>query len=120
MTPRAVRKVLVVDDERNLADLAAALLGCHGLDIVVAYSAADALATLRLDPDIDALFAEMTMRGTTGLQLARTVGELYPRIRIVLASGCGFPASPSEAGPERGYIAKPYRIEAVMALLTAA
>jgi two-component system OmpR family response regulator len=112
-----VHKVLVVDDEPDLADLAMALLRCHGMDIVVAYSAAEALATLGRDADIDAVFSDITMPGMTGLQLAATVGDLYPRIKIVLTSGYADPALPAWPGLRGSFIAKPYRIEAVMALL---
>lgn len=112
-----VRKVLVVDDEQDLADMAEALLGAHGLDVVVAYSAHEALRVLERDREIDAVFSDVVMPGMTGLQLADAVSGMYPDVKIVLASGYTLPAL--LAGRERQYLfaSKPYRIDTILKLL---
>lgn len=112
------RKVLVVDDERDLADLTQALLGSHGIEASVAYSAAEALRILASDPGIDAVFSDVMMPGGTGLQLADVVRCSYPQVRIVLTSG--FTAPGLMAGHEPyPYVSKPYSIETVLTLLRA-
>ena len=112
-----VRKVLVVDDEVDLADMAEALLTSRGLDVVVAHSAIDALKILDQDADIDAVFSDIMMPGMNGLQLADAVSEFFPRIKIVLTSGFTGPAM--LANRERSYLfaTKPYRIDTIVALL---
>jgi len=46
------------------------------------------LATLAQHPEIDLLFTDIIMPGgMTGVELAREVRRLYPRIRILLTSG---------------------------------
>jgi CheY-like chemotaxis protein len=112
-----VRKVLVVDDEVDLADMAEALLGSRGLDVVIAYSAIDALRMLDQDAGIDAIFSDIMMPGMNGLQLADAVSEFFPRIKIVLTSGFTGPAMLADR--ERSYLfaTKPYRIDTIMALL---
>ena len=114
-----LRKVLVVDDERDLADVAAALLGAHGLEAMTAYSAPEALALLAADNGIDAVFSDVVMPGMTGLQLADAVSAMYPRVKVVLASGYTMPSL--LAGRERQYLftSKPYRIETILTLLRA-
>lgn len=114
-----LRKILVVDDERDLADLAEVLLLGSGLQVRVAYSGLDALRILESEPDIDALFSDIMMPEMTGLQLAEAVAALYPTIRIVLTSGFTPPAL--MGGRERNYfyVPKPYSIDAVLKLLRA-
>lgn len=114
---RALRKVLAVDDERDLADLAEALLCGHGLEARTAYSAMEALRILEDDPEIDAIFTDVMMPGMNGLQLADTVRRLYPAICIVLTSGFTPPALMESRGRPYLYVGKPYSIETVIKLL---
>ena len=116
LLPR-LRKVLVVDDEQDLADMAQALLGAHGLDVVVAYSAQEALRVLASDNEIDAVFSDVVMPGMTGLQLADAVTEMYPTIKVVLASGYTLPALLAERERHYLFATKPYRIETILKLL---
>jgi two-component system OmpR family response regulator len=112
-----LRKVLVVDDEPDLAEFAAALLGAHGLAVVVAHSGHEAIQRLQDDDEIDAVFSDVMMPGMTGVQLADAVRAMYPRVKIVLASGYALPEL--LAGRERPYLfaTKPYRIDTILKLL---
>jgi len=114
---RAPRRVLVVDDERDLADLTEALLGAYGLEVKVAYCAADALLILESDPAIDAVFSDVTMPGMTGLQLAEAIGHLYPSLKVVLTTGFACRALLTSHGRPYPCASKPYRIETVLELL---
>ena len=117
-----LRKVLVVDDERDLVDLAELLLCSHGLQVAVAYSAGEALRVLERDQEIDAVFSDVMMPGMNGLQLADVVRNLYPNVRILLTSGYTSPTLLAEHVPDRPYLftAKPYRIDTVVELLRSA
>jgi CheY-like chemotaxis protein len=112
-----LRKVLLVDDESDGAELAGALLRAHGLEVLVANSASEALAVLQKDGDIDALLTDVMMPDMTGLQLAEAVRVMYPTIKIVLVSG--YPGSELMKERERPYLfaEKPYRIESIIKLL---
>jgi CheY-like chemotaxis protein len=114
---RAPRRVLVVDDERDLADLAEALLCSSGLEVKVAYCGADALLILAGDPAIDAVFSDVMMPGMTGLQLADAIRLLYPSVKVVLTTGFALPALMANHGQPYPCAAKPYRIETVLELL---
>ena len=112
-----VRKVLVVDDEADLADLAQALLSSRGLDVVVANSAMEALTILGQDADIDAVFSDVMMPGMNGLQLADAVTEFFPRTKIVLTSGYTVPSLMENRERRYLFTSKPYKLDTVMALL---
>ncbi|MGB9989831.1 response regulator [Massilia sp. SM-13] len=113
----ALRKLLVVDDERDLADMAEVLLHGSGLEVKVAYSGLEALLILENDPEIDALFSDIMMPGMTGLQLANAVSALYPRVRIVLTSGFTPPSLMSTRQRPYHYLPKPYSMDMVLKLL---
>ena len=112
-----LRKVLVVDDEPDLADFAAALLSARGLEVLVAYSAQEAVRLLAADNEIDAVVSDVVMPGMTGLQLADAIQEMYPRVKVVLTSGYTLPDLLTNR--ERPYLfaTKPYRIETILNLL---
>lgn len=112
-----LRKVLVVDDEADLADLVASLLEAHGLEVSVAYSAYEAIEVLKNDPDIDAIFSDIVMPGMTGLQLAEVVRTTYPRLKVVLASGYTQRALIPDSGLPYLFTTKPYQITTLLKLL---
>jgi len=110
-------RVLVVDDERELAELARALLEASGFDAVAVQSAEQALAALAATPGFAALFSDIMMPGMTGLQLAETVHRMYPAMKIILTSGYTMPALLGRHDTAYAYLPKPYRIQSVVALL---
>jgi CheY-like chemotaxis protein len=111
-------KVLVIDDERDLADITGALLDAHGISNVVAYSPGEGLKVLASELQINALFSDIMMPEMTGLQLALKVREAYPAVKIVLTSGFTPPGLLSGHGGLYQYIKKPYDILAVIRLLS--
>lgn len=113
----AIRKVLVVDDETDVADLAEMLLSAHGIDAMVAYSGAAALDMLATHPDIDAVVSDVMMPGMNGLELAEQISARYPKVKIVLASGYMAPTMFEDQPIKQLFIAKPYRIDQLLRLL---
>lgn len=111
------RKVLVVDDQRDLAELAEALLSSHGLEVVVAYSAQEALQALQLNTDIDAVFSDIMMPGMNGLDLADLVDERYPHVKVVLTSGYTLPSLLADRRKRYLFAPKPYNIATILTLL---
>lgn len=113
----ALRKVLVVDDEADVADLAEMLLSAHGIDAMVAYSGAAALEMLAAHPDIDAVVSDVMMPGMNGLELAGQIAGRYPKVKVILASGYMAPSMFKDQPLTRLFIAKPYRIDQLIKLL---
>lgn len=80
------RRVLVVDDERLIADTVAQILNIHGYDAFTAYGAKDALKMAEsFVPDF--LVSDVMMPGTNGIELAMAVQEMQPTVKILLFSG---------------------------------
>ena len=80
---------LIVEDDLDVRDLAAALLEETELDVVEVKSADAALAYLQeRGGEVAMLFADVRLPGTMdGVQLAKAACTLWPTIRIVLTSG---------------------------------
>jgi CheY-like chemotaxis protein len=79
-------KVLVVDDEKLIADTVSEILQGAGFDVVAAYDGWTALeAVRRFRPDY--LLSDVLMPKMNGVDLAITIQQMYPRARIVLFSG---------------------------------
>jgi DNA-binding NtrC family response regulator len=80
---------LIVEDDQDVRDLAAALLEEAPLDMVEVESAEAALECLQeRGGEVAMMFADVRLPGEMdGVQLARAACKLGPTIRIVLTSG---------------------------------
>ena len=84
----AKAKVLVVDDESFLVDLAVAFLHDLGYQTFTASDAKQAQDGLKANPGIDLLFSDVVMPGEMdGYGLALAAGQLHPSLRVLLTSG---------------------------------
>ena len=84
----ARNRVLFVDDEESIVQMALDLLGHFGLDVVAMTSSALALTEFRAAPDrFDVAVIDLTMPEISGLALAEFVRQIRPDIPIVLCSG---------------------------------
>lgn len=109
--------VLIVDDNADLADMAELLLAAHGLKAIVAYSGAEALDVLAAHPEISAVVSDVVMPGMNGIELADRIAERYPTVKIVFVSGFISPDVSHGEALRHILLAKPYRIEQLIALL---
>jgi CheY-like chemotaxis protein len=78
--------VLVVDDERLIADTITAILTEHGFVAFKAYSGEQALRlAAEMQPDI--VLSDVLMPRMSGIQMAIQIKKSLPATRIVLLSG---------------------------------
>jgi DNA-binding NtrC family response regulator len=103
-------RILVVDDERLLADSLADILNGSGFRATVAYDGREALQIAsRIRPDY--LLTDVVMPTMNGVELAIAVAEELPATTILLFSGQAGIADILHDGRQRGYdfdlIAKP-------------
>jgi PAS domain S-box-containing protein len=107
-------KVLVVEDDELVADLAAGMFEELGFMPVVVHSAKEALDRLTNDGRPKLVFSDIVMPGgITGLELARKVRDRFPELPILLTTGYS-----EQVTGSHGFevLPKPYE----MSLLTAA
>lgn len=94
--------VLVVDDDKRLADALAAVLNGHGFNTMTAYSGADAIvAALQSRPDF--ILMDVMMKGIDGVDAAIAICETLPHCRIVLMSGAESALQNLEKASQRGH-----------------
>jgi nitrogen-specific signal transduction histidine kinase/CheY-like chemotaxis protein len=110
-----VGRILVVEDDPEVLDVAVETLRGMRYEVVTASDGPAALAVLRREADIDILFSDVVMpRGVNGVELARTALRLRPQLRILLVSGYPMPALSATQIPgaesEFAFLGKPYRL----------
>jgi CheY-like chemotaxis protein len=78
--------VLVVDDERVIADTLSTILSKSGFATMTAYDGQSAL-DLAAEYTPDLLISDVMMPGMTGIELAITVTQTIPACKVLLFSG---------------------------------
>lgn len=79
-------KLLIVDDDRSLADLLTLLLIREGFEVDTKYCAEDAIEHLQIKP-VDIVLTDLLMPGMGGAGLIRWLRERGSDIPIVVLTG---------------------------------
>jgi CheY-like chemotaxis protein len=122
-TGAGAAKILVVEDDPDVLDVAVESLRLLGYVVLTAPDGPSALAVLRRDPDIRILLSDIVMpHGMNGVELAREAVRLRPELRVLLASGYPVAALPRNGGDdsvlkEFPFLSKPYRSSQLAAAL---
>ncbi|KRB93004.1 hybrid sensor histidine kinase/response regulator [Noviherbaspirillum sp. Root189] len=105
-------KVLVVDDEPDVMEMAAALFRSIGYEVFTANNGPAALEVLERTNDISVLFSDVMMPSMSGIELAKRARRLRPDMKILLASGYPLPALKAQHSgvDEFAFINKPYKL----------
>jgi CheY-like chemotaxis protein len=83
---RRLPKVLVVDDEKRIADTLKEILEMAGFHVAAAYDGWDALeVAARFHPDY--LLSDVLMPRMNGVELAISISKMFPAAKILLFSG---------------------------------
>jgi len=103
-------KVLIVDDERVIADTLSMILNQSGFESRAVYSGEGALEMARsFQPDM--LISDVIMADLNGIDAAISIRALLPSIKILLFSGQAATADLLEKARAQGYefeiLAKP-------------
>jgi DNA-binding NtrC family response regulator len=100
-TGQALR-VLVVDDERVIADSLALILRMRGYEALAVYTAETAIR-MALDLNPHALLSDVIMPEMNGVALATYFTRHYPHCKVLLMSGNTMTADLLEDARLRGY-----------------
>lgn len=108
--PGGNETILIVDDEVDLAETAAAILIELGYRVLVAYDAANALRIIDDRADIDMLFSDVIMPGMNGFELAEIAVQQNPSLKVLLNSGFTGDTSktPGKSSKNFPMLRKPY------------
>jgi DNA-binding response OmpR family regulator len=94
--------VLVVDDERVIADTLSIILSKSGFSAITAYNGESALDLARaVQPDL--LISDVVMPGMTGVELAIAVTKAVPECKVLLFSGQASTADMLEKARNAGH-----------------
>ena len=102
--------VLIVEDEAVIRDITTRILRRAGYDVVAVSGAADAMDRLAdAGPPIDVIITDVIMPNMSGISLAETVFDRYPRVGVVFLSGYTAETLNVERLTDRGavFVAKP-------------
>jgi CheY-like chemotaxis protein len=114
-------RVLLVEDEAVLRELAAENLQEAGYSVVEAGDGADGLEALRSDTSIDVLLSDIKMPGMNGYQLAEAGRALRPDLKIILMTG--YAAGPMPPGLQNAVyrvLQKPFELDVLPDMVAAA
>ncbi|WP_338082048.1 response regulator, partial [Agrobacterium rubi] len=108
---------LVVDDEPLIRMDTADILADAGYHVIEAASADEAFEILEKHSSLKLLFTDIQMPGALdGIALANRVGERWPHIRVIVASGAVVPAEGALPETSR-FLSKPLDAEVVLQVL---
>ena len=85
-TYQKVKSIMVVDDNKELADLISEMLTGAGYKTEVANNASDALKKFKQHV-YDVMITDIIMPGMNGYELATQIKEKHPKVKIIVTSG---------------------------------
>jgi signal transduction histidine kinase/CheY-like chemotaxis protein len=113
LQPPAARprgRVLLVEDNIQIGEFAAQLLGDLGHEVERVTNAADAMKRLVAGARFDVVFSDVVMPGTSGLDMARNIRERWPDLPVLLTSGYSHVLA-QDARHGFPLLRKPYSVE---------
>jgi DNA-binding NtrC family response regulator len=113
--------ILVVDDEKDICWALENALGDEGHHITQVNRGEDAIREVRRRPFTLAI-VDVKLPGMSGIEVSRAIGQLDPRMKIVIISGYHYEEDqPIQEGIRRrmyrGFISKPFELNEVSALV---
>jgi PAS domain S-box-containing protein len=111
----ALGRVLIVEDDTFVAELAAGMLSEMGFECTVAHSAKEALERLAGGEKPKLVFSDIIMPGgISGIELARKVRDRFPELPVLLTTGYS-----EEVAGVHGFpvLLKPYEMDKLAGML---
>jgi CheY-like chemotaxis protein len=104
--------VLVVEDNKDVADVTTSMIEQLGYRTLHAENAIDALNKLHRGAQVDLVFSDVVMPGSmNGIALAQEICKRYPHLPVVLTTGYSDVVHP--AGSQFPILRKPFQLPAL-------
>jgi signal transduction histidine kinase/CheY-like chemotaxis protein len=121
--PAEAQRVLLVDDNDLVRDVATSLLDWLGCEVVVASSGQEAVEIYQeRDRPFDLVILDVSMPGLNGVETNEILQRIDPDVRVVLSSGHAERLVRDESVDVRiaGFLEKPYTLERLREALVSA
>ncbi len=105
------RRLLLVDDEPDMLDCVAEVLGAH-FELVLARSGLEALSALRAH-DFDAVVLDLKMASIDGFDVLSYLSTCKPQTKVLIASGLPSLDRIAQRYGASDWLAKPYHLDAL-------
>jgi DNA-binding NtrC family response regulator len=108
-------RLLLVDDEKDFVNILSKRLKRRNIDVVKAYSGAEAIRVLR-DQKFDVALLDLKMEDMSGIEVLKMLKIMAPRLAVIMLTGHGS-AEAAEQGLKLGafdYLAKPCALEKLL------
>jgi len=108
-------RLLIVDDEQGFVDVLTNRLCRRGIDVVKAYSGAQALQALRQNI-FDVMVLDLKMEDMDGIEVLKIVRKMAPELPVIILTGHGSRTA-AEDGITLGafdYLTKPCELKELM------
>lgn len=105
-------RILIAEDERNIADLLVELLAKNDRDISIVHDGLDAVRRLH-EGLFDLLITDLMMPRTDGMEVLHRARKLYPQILVIIITGYASLETAIQAVKEGAYdyLRKPFRLD---------
>lgn len=114
---RSNGRVLIVEDDGQIAELVTEMMAELGYQVTRASTASEALDLLRADK-VDMVFSDVMMPGgMDGLQMSREIRQRYPHVPVLLTSGYAEVIRRTMSATDVRILAKPFQLEELGAAL---
>jgi len=108
-------RLLLVDDEKDFVNILSKRLKRRNIDVVKAYSGAEAIRVLR-GQRFDVALLDLKMEDMSGIEVLKMLKIMAPRLAVIMLTGHGS-AEAAEQGLKLGafdYLAKPCALEKLL------
>ncbi len=118
------KKILVVDDDSNMANLLSDILVVLHCQTKQAYDGEQALRLLKEEP-YDMVITDLRMPKMSGINLLKVVKENYPQLPVVIITGFSLGTSGTSGTSQHilvtekadAFLRKPFKVEDIEKLL---
>jgi len=117
------KRILLIDDVKDLADTLAESLKVRGYDVDVCYNGQEAFDLLKDNSDIDLVITDIIMPGVDGIDVINHIRDTHVDVPIIAMSGGGVSLESTDISKivdhkVTHFIQKPVCIDSLLATVT--